>query len=203
MKPVAHLDRVVWEISPDEGTDFEFAQKIARVRELQQKYNSIEGVIIDDMSTVARSKGLAPDDLMSVRNALAKGRGGWRLRFYGVVYTLSLKDKNVDQFIKPLDVINLWTWAAEHTNKWAQHVSTVQKLGPGKPIVLGLYLTNYGGKKRMTVKMMEAQCKLALSMLKRKRIFGINFLLHGAEEPEIVAWTRNWIRKVGDQPLTM
>lgn len=203
MKPVAHLDRIVWEISPDEGTKFDFTQKIARVGELQQKYRSIEGVIIDDMSTVARSEGLSPDDLMSVRKAMPKGPDGWRVRFYGVIYTMSLKDKDIEQFVRPLDVINLWTWSAEQTTRWSEYVSTVQKLGPGKPIVIGLYLANYGGKKPMTVKMMEAQCKVALSMLKRKRIFGINFLLHGAEEPEIVAWTRNWIRKVGDQPLSM
>ena len=203
MQPVAHLDRIVWEISPDEGTAFQFPQKLARIGELLEKYDMIEGVIVDDMSTVYRSEGLSADNLMDLRAALPTGPDGWRVRFYGVIYTMSLKDEGIEKFIRPLDVINLWAWSVEDTANWSEHVRTVQKLGPGKPIVLGLYLTNYGGKVPMTTEAMEAQCKTALAMLKRKRIFGINFLLHGAEQPEIVAWTRNWIKQVADQPLSM
>jgi hypothetical protein len=203
MQPVAHLDRIVWEISPDAGSKFQFTNKIAQIAELLKTYDSIEGVIIDDMSTVYRSEGLDPANLMDVRDALPTAPDGWRVRFYGVIYTMSLKDKGIEQFIRPLDVINLWTWSAEHNEQWSDNVRLVQKHGPGKPIVIGLYLTNYGGKKPMTTKMMAAQCKTALAMLKRKRIFGINFLLHGKEEPEIVAWTRDWVKHVSDQPLSM
>ena len=68
--------------------------------------------------------------------------------------------------------------------------------------MLGLYLTNYGGKAAFTVETMQAQCKLALDMLRSRRIFGINFLLHGAENADVVGWTRQWIRRVGSEAMT-
>ncbi len=79
----------------------------------------------------------------------------------------------------------------------------VHTIAPDKPIVIGLYLTNYGGKEPLTPETMKAQCDVALAMLRDKRIFGITFLLHGAENAPVVAWTRDWVRQVSDEALTI
>lgn len=202
MRPVAHMDRIVWEIMPDdEDEGFDFTRRLQRVEDLLGQHDNIEGVIIDDMSTVYRERGFDPASLRAVHERMPTAPDGWRLRLYGVIYTMSLRDDRVEQFIEPLDVINLWTWSAEDTAEWDANVRRVQSLGPGKPVVLGLYLTNYGGKAAFTVDTMRAQCESALEMLRSGRIFGINFLLHGAENAEVVAWTRGWIGEVGGEEV--
>ena len=203
MQPVAHMSRIVWEVSPDVEEDFSFTRRLACINELAKKFPQIEGVLIDDMSTVYRDKGFSPEALCQVRDAMPTGPDGWRLRLNGVVYTMSLDDPGVERLIEPLDVIMLPIWAAEDAAQLDEHVAHAQQLGPGKPIIACLYMHNYGGKIPMTDQVMESQFGTALSLLKAGKVFGIEVTLHGAENPSAVSWLRNWIKQVGDEPLSL
>ncbi len=126
-KPVAHLDRIVWEVSRDLGEGFIYTRRLECISELLQQFNNIEGILIDDLSTVGRKEGLTTADLKAF----------------------------------------------------------------------------YDGKEPLTPQTMKAQCDTALAMLRDKRIFGVTFLLRGAENGPVVAWTRDWVREVSDEPLVI
>ncbi len=202
-KPVAHLDRIVWEVMRDPGGKFVYTHRLETIAGLLESYNNIEGILIDDLSTVGRTEGLTPADLKAFYDSIPSTPDGWRMRFYGVVYTMSLGDEDIGQYIDCMDVVSLWTWAAEDIDQWDKHVDQVHAMAPDKPISIGLYLVNYGGSAALDAKRMQAQCDMALKMLKDKRIFGVTFLLHGAENAEVVKWTRDWIKEVGSEPLTI
>jgi len=201
LAPVAHLDRIVYEIAPDKKGTFDYTKKLETIATMAGKHGNIQGLLLDDMSTVKRSKGFLPEHLEKVRAGVPTAPDGWRLKLLGVIYTMSLKDKGIEKYIEPLDGVNLWTWAAEDTAELEANVQFVRKIAPKKPIILGLYLTNYGGKQPMTVEVMQKQSDSALAMLKAGEICGIVMLLHGQENPKVVEWTRDWIKRVGDQPM--
>lgn len=202
-QPVAHLKRIVWEISPDSEESFSFTRKLECIDELAGKFGQIEGVLIDDMSTVYRDKGFSPDALRAVANAMPTAPDGWRLRLNGVVYTMSLNDPGVADLIDPLDVIMLPIWAVEDAAQLEEYVAHTQQLGPGKPIIACLYMYNYGGKIPITDQIMDSQFSTALSLLKAGKVFGIEVTLHGAENPSAVKWLRQWVEQVGNEPLSL
>ena len=202
-QPVAHLKRIAWEVSPDAGEGFSFTKKLGCIAELAKQFPQLEGVVIDDMSTVYRDQGFDPDALRKVRDAMPTAPDGWRLRLNGVVYTLSLNDPGVEDLIGPLDVMLLPIWAAEDAAQLDEHVVHAQELGPGKPIIACLYMHNYGGKIPMTEELMASQFGTALSLLKASKVFGIEVTLHGAENPSAVKWLRDWVQEVGDAPLSL
>ena len=145
-KPVALMDRIIWEVTQDPGGGFVYTHRLACISKLLEQFNNIEGILIDDLSTVGRELGLTTADLKRFHDGLPTAPDGWKMRFYGVVYTVSLNDDDLGKYIDCMDIVSLWTWAAEDILKWDQHVQQVQTIAPDKPIVIGLYLTNYGGE---------------------------------------------------------
>lgn len=200
-RPVREFRRLVWEIAPDEESGrapFGYRNRLAQVRRLVDSDPQVEGVLLDDMSTLGIDRGLKPGDIRGVRELLA---GKYRsVKVWGVVYTMSLGRRGIDDYIKELDVIHLWTWHAKDVPDLERNVAHCERLFPKKPIVLGLYLYDYGGGRRMPLDLLEAQCHTALRLAHAGRIQGIVFLTI-TNDPEAVGWTSRWIKQVGDQKL--
>ena len=139
---VAAAPRLVWDITPDGNADgntgppFVYTQRIAQVRKLVDKYPQIEGVLLDDMSTSAVGAGFKPEHIRNIRKLL-NGKYA-AVKIWGVVYTLSLNQPAVDQYIKELDIISLWVWQAKDLVNLESNVAHCEHKYPGKPIVLGL-----------------------------------------------------------------
>lgn len=197
---LAGLKRIGWELGPDggEGPPFVYTQKIAVLKKLRTEYPRIEAVSIDDMLTSQRKKGLKPEDIGTLRHQLQASVPG--VKMWGIVYTMNLNDPALPEYLKSIDVINLWTWQAEEIRDLDRNFADAEKLASGKPIVLGLYLYDYGKHRRMPRELMQLQCEKALALAKQGRIRGIVFLAVN-NDAEAVAWTRDWIRKVGNETL--
>jgi len=200
---VADSRRIVWEIMP-EGKDsdrpFDYGKSIHRVRALADRYPQIEGVLLDDMSTVKIDRGFKPQHIRQVRELLGDLHA--RIKVWGVLYTMSFDRPNMNDYIRELDVINLWTWHAKDIPNLARNVEYCERTFPGKPIVLGLYLYDYGENRRMPRELLERQCATALELACAGRIQGIVFLTI-TNDTEVVTWTADWIKRVGDRKLTM
>ncbi|MBI2926044.1 MAG: hypothetical protein HYY24_10105 [Verrucomicrobia bacterium] len=198
---VAEFKRLVWEIAPDGesgGPPFVYADRLARLRRLVDAHPQIEGVLLDDMSTIGIDKGFKPEHIRQVR-ALLPGR--YRsVKVWGVVYTMSLERAGIDDYIRELDIINLWTWHAKDLVRLEQNVAHCERLFSRKPIVLGLYLYDYGGGRRMPLDLLQQQCETALKLAQARRIQGIVFLKI-TNDADAVAWAANWIKEVGDQRI--
>ncbi len=202
-KEASSASRLVWEIEADdvpasEAGQFVYAKRIAQVRKLADRYPRIEGVLLDDMTSVGIDKGFKPRHIRHVRDLLAGMNRP--LRIWGVVYTMNFSRPNIDDYIEQLDVINLWTWHAKDVVDLAPNVAHLERRFPQKPIVVGLYLYDYGGGRRMPMDLLEKQCETALELAHAGRVQGIVFLTIN-NDPDTVGWTADWIKRVGGQKL--
>ena len=113
---------------------------------------------------------------------------------------MTLDRENIRDYIDELDVINLWTWHANDIVDIEANVARCETLFPGKPIVAGLYLYDYGDGRRIPLDLLEMQCETALRLVHAGRIEGIEFTTINNDDAA-VAWTANWLRRVGDQVI--
>ena len=198
---VASARRLVWEISPDgngEGRPFVYRNRMTQLCRLVDQYPQIEGALLDDLSTVSIDRGLRPEHIRQIRELLPERHRS--LRTWGVLYTMSLGREGISDYIKELDVINLATWHAKDLVDLEANVARCERMFPGKPIVLGLYLYDYGGGRRMPLDLLRRQCETALALTHAGRIRGIVFVTI-TDDADAVAWAADWIRQVGDQRL--
>jgi len=200
-RQVADCRRLVWEVTPDgegDGPPFVYRDRMAQIRRLVDRYPQIEGILLDDMSTGKIDRGFQPEHIRHIRELLP---GKYRsVKVWGVVYTMSLEREGMHDFIRELDVINLWTWHAQDVVDLEKNVAHCERLFPEKPIVLGLYLYDYGGGRRFPLDLLEKQCHTALQLAQAGRIKGLVFLTID-NDPEAVTWVADWIKEVGDQEL--
>ncbi len=201
---VSHCPRIIWEICPD-GTDngevkppFVYEKRIALIGKLAAKYPQIEGVLLDDMSSVGINHGFAPEHVKNIRAMLDDKCPA--VKIWGVLYTMNFERDGVVPIVQETDVINLWVWHAKDLVNLEEYVAHCEKTFPDKPIVLGLYLRDYGDGKPMTKENMELQCETARKLAHEGRIKGIVFLTIDNDE-EIVRWTADWIERVGDERI--
>ncbi len=199
-KEVSHCPQLVWEINADGkgGPPFVYEKKIAVLRKLIDKYPKIEAVLLDDMSTVMIRKGFKPEHIRQLRKQLSGKYAS--VDIWGVWYTMTFNQKGIEEYIKELDVINMWTWHAKDLVDLEKNVAHCEKLFPEKPIVVGLYLYDYGPRRRMPMDILKQQCQTALKLAHAGRIEGIVFLTIN-NDAETVGWAADWVKRVGGQKL--
>ena len=194
-------ERIVWEIPTDDGLHkppFAYTKTAARIRGLVDKYPKIEAVLLDDMSSMSVNAGFKPKHILAIRDLLPDEY--LDVKIWGVVYTMNMRQTGMDGIIKSLDVVNLWIWHARDVVDLDKHVSYIEELTPEKPIVLGLYLHDYGSGRRIPQDLLEEQCQTALELAHAGRIEGMVFLTI-TDNAEVLQWTADWIKEVGDQKI--
>ncbi|MBN2291709.1 MAG: hypothetical protein JXM70_04750 [Pirellulales bacterium] len=195
---VAHCARILWEITADNsgGPPFVYAKRIAQIRRLANKFSQIEGVILDDMSSVGMDKGFKAQNIAEIRELLGKTHD--RVKIWGVVYTMNLNRPGMNECIKELDVILLCEWFGRKVRDFEKAVAHCERLFPDKPIVLGTYLYDYGINKRMTPELLKLQYDIALKLFKAGRIDGVEITTID-NDADAVAWAADWIKQTGNQ----
>ncbi len=210
-KHVASVPRLVWEIASDDAGgnshgDFKYTQKMKIVRKLADQFPNFEGIMLDDMTTVSVDQGFKPEHIAALKK-LMPGSYNQQVKLWGVVYTMNLDDsrkmnrlEKLVPYIDQLDVINLWVWHGSDIPKIPAYVDICRNRFPDKPIVLGLYMYNYGEGKQMSQELMQQQCEIALKLAKQGKIRGIVFLTIN-DDGGLIKWTADWIKKVGGTRL--
>ncbi|MBI5093475.1 MAG: exo-alpha-sialidase [Candidatus Hydrogenedentes bacterium] len=201
MAAINDAQHIVWEIAPrKEGGQgpFDYTETIARIRRFAARHPKIEGVLLDDMSTIAVKAGLKPEHIRGIRDQL--GADNARIRIWGVVYTMNLREPALAAYVRELDVINLWTWHARDLPKLEENVAYCAAQWPDKPIVVGLYLHDYGEGRTVPADLLRQQNETALALARDKRITGVVYLTIN-NEPDTVLQTAQWIReRTGQTP---
>ncbi len=193
--------RLIWEIARDgEGEErpFVYEQTLARLRKLADRHPRIEGVLLDDMSSVGIDHGMKPEHIRGIRTALSGDHG--RLKLWGVLYTMNMDRPGIGEYIHALDGIILAEWYAKNLPDFERQVLRCRKEYPDKPILLCLYLYDYGENRRMPMDLLEGQCRAALKLLHSGDIAGI-VPLTITNDAETVSWFARWVSEVGSQVL--
>lgn len=120
------------------NTEEENAELLSR---LSLKYKNIVGAMCDDYST-GFQRILLPERFEKMYSALKKHNS--TLRLYGVIYTHELGHGKFPLIQPYIDVVNLWHWNKEEILNIDKHVALCQQDFPGKPILFGIFIHDYG-----------------------------------------------------------
>ena len=192
------LKQVAWSIVGSGGRVD--GEELERVIELAERYPNVTGAYMDDF---IRSEGegvLSPEDLKNLRPRLEVA--GRRLDLWVVVYTHQL-DLPIAPLLKQCDIVNLWTWNSDHLVDLEKNLDRLEKVKPGGRVSLGCYLWDFHNARPVSIPDMAHQCGLGLKWLQEGRIESISLLANTVMDikTESPAWTRDWIREVGDLEL--
>ena len=118
-------------------TDEENAEYLSQ---LSLKYPNIVGAMCDDVTTPFLKIAL-PESFEARYRGLKKYND--KLRMFGVVYAHEL-DKDFSLIQPYMDVINLWLWHKDDILEYDEYIEKCMKAFPGKPIIQGIFLHEYG-----------------------------------------------------------
>ena len=121
-------------------SDVECAENLSR---FSLKYPFVKGGMMDDMTSGLKS--VTPEkvkQIASVGAALKKHTPA--LELFGVVYRHELGVKDFSAVHSLIDGVNLWFWHQEELLELENAVELCRQNFPGKKILLGLFLHDYG-----------------------------------------------------------
>ena len=196
--PLNALKRVVWSVAHGHGLSY-----TDHIFPLAAGSPNVTGVILDDFfteQTDGRFTALTDGELDALRQRLRLPDR--RLDLWCVVYEQDL-GKPIGPVLRNMDILGYFMWNSESVPHIATHLDSLDRIAPGKPKVLGLYMWDYAKRQPMPMHLVRQQCETALSMLKEGRIAGISFVASCIcdLELEAVEWTRQWIAGVADQTI--
>jgi hypothetical protein len=185
------------------------AAAAAKVSALSSQYPNIVGAMIDDFYP-AEAK-MPVEKLKATYTALKSKKAS--LKLYVVRYTHS-KDEELVPYLPYFDVVNLWVWEASKEAWKAEMDKRIEKLAQTthKPIVMGLYLHDYGPPppkdtpkdappwswtKPMPLDVLESQFVKTAELLRAGKIDGFIVLQNGWLDHEThrsqVQWTKQYL----------
>jgi hypothetical protein len=194
--PLRSLREVVWSVV-GAGGETQEAER-AHVLGLTKTLPNMSGVMMDDFfrssAEVAGALSFAELDALQERLNLPEGK---KLDLWVVLYDHQLH-LPVQEHLRRCDVVSFWTWEARHLADLEANFARAEALAPGKRMVLGCYMWDYGAKQPMPLELMQKQCEIGLRWLREGRIEGMIFLASCIcdIELETVEWTRRWIAEV-------
>ena len=113
-------------------------------------------------------------------------------------------DAPVGRYLELCDHVSLWTWKAPDLDDLTANFQTLERLAPRSGKLLGLYMWDYGLRQPMPVEAMAMQREMGSGWLREGRIDGMILLASCICDLglDAVEWTRDWIRGVGETPLS-
>ena len=195
------LKQVVWSIVGAGGASANY--EVEAARNLAEKFPNFTGVMMDDFFSDPATGKVAVHDVESL-NAIQKQLtvANRKLDLWVVLYNHQLGHP-VGPHLETCDVVTFWTWNASQLTELKQNFTRAEELTPSPRKVLGCYMYDYGDRQPMPVDLMQHQCEIGLQWLRDGRIDGMIFLASCICDLglETVEWTRDWIQRVGDEPL--
>lgn len=202
---LAGARKLVWSIVGDSSSKRnDSLSDLDEVINLAPNCPNLQGAIMDDFFH-------APDASGSVSRYSVPQLEYFANRLHGATRPLDLwvvlydhdLSLPVAPLLAPCDVVTYWTWTADALPQLATNLPRARDLAPGKRIVLGCYMWDYGRGQAMPKASMAEQCRQGLAWLKTGEIDGMIFLASCICDLnlETVEWTRRWIGEAGGQVL--
>lgn len=211
-QPFQRLQRVYWSLVGASGATSESEREHAF--QLAQTQSNLVGFVLDDFfhtqatgnasEAPAEAKSfdasLTPTQLRELRQKAAAVR---KLPIMAVVYTGQISSR-AKAHLDQVDQVSVWTWRPADLVHLESNLMALEKLIPGTPIFLGCYTYDFADRRPIPMDLMRRQLDLGLGWLKQGRIQGLILLATANADVglEAVAWTRDWIARVGDERLT-
>lgn len=163
-------------------------------------FPNITGGVFDDFFLPHRISYYTPDKLRQIKNRMCNAAGR-QLDMWVVCYEDKLDNvENIADYLNAFDVITFWTWKGSQLDRAGYNIDRIHTLAPGKRILAGCYMWNYGESCPLTIEQMKLQTDIYMDYIKQGKIDGIIICSNCVADLEIeaVQWMRNWIRENKD-----
>jgi hypothetical protein len=216
------LDSVCWSVVGSGGKGG--LGELYPVIQLAKKFPNINGIYLDDFiidakkrpdGVVAGRPALQPEELKKARQSLKSV--GRPMDVWITLYTHEITpprkttspafrgcEPPLAEFLDLFDVLTLWTWNSDELAALEENMTALETIAPKKArIALGLYIWDYHNSRPVPQELMQHQCELGLKWLKAGRIHEMIFLANTVLDVGVPSaeFARQWIAKVGSQPL--
>lgn len=194
---------VVWSLLGAGGEPVTEWGDIEEVVRQAKIYPNITGGVFDDFFLQARIERFTPERLGEVKRMMCE-KAGRNLDMWVVCYEDKLDNiPDIGSYLNAFDVISFWTWKASQLVNAKENLDRVRALAPGKRVLAGCYMWNYGERGPMTIEQMKFQTDLYLKYLHEGKIDGIVVCSNCIADLGIdtVEWMRNWIREHRDDVI--
>lgn len=167
------LKEVKWSVLGDAGTPLPDAElgNTEDILSVLDDAGNITGGVVDDFFSPKRMERFTPSVLKKIKNALnAKG-----LDFWCVLYDHQLS-LDLERYLECFDGVTFWIWKSPQLANTEKHVQKLLSLVKNKPVMLGIYLFDYGtGGIPMNAKLFEEQLSLYFGYLRDGTADGVIF----------------------------
>ena len=170
MPQFANTKRIGFSIT--DGAAESFDEKVRLGLEYADKMPNLTHLVMDDFWSGA-GRGVDLDKIARVREETQR-RG---MKLCVVLYSDANGVKSEFRDVLDLcDEVTFWFWHGKNVGTIEAQVAKLRALiGPEKPVLLGQYMWDFGGKKPMPGKDMEIQLAQTSRLLATKQIHGVIF----------------------------
>ena len=116
-----------------------------------------------------------------------------------VVYDYMLREE-MRHVLDSVDAVQYWTWCGKDLSDLSKRFRAYRALAPNKPTFLGIYMWDYGNRRRLELDFMKHQLKVGFDLWRRGEVEGFVFhcsnLLNKGLPP--VEYARAWFAEHAD-----
>jgi len=194
--------RIAWSVVGSGG--FTDPAETREVIQLAKSTPNFTGIMLDDFFHSKPKENqravFSVEELRRIHGEVKKGPK--KLDIFATFYT-SLLDLPLSDYLDMVDVITFWTWESAELARLDTNFDRLGRVAPKARKMLGCYLYDFSKKQPVAIRDMQTQCEWGLKQLKAKKLEGIIFLANTVADLgfESAEWTRDWIKKVGDQKV--
>lgn len=170
-----------------------FDEKVRLGLEYADKMPNLTTLIMDDFFSV-KANTRSADEIVRVREETAKRRMKLGMVLYSDANGLKPEFKPI---LDLFDEITFWFWNGKNVRGIEERVAKLREMvGDEKPVLLGQYMWDFGGKKPMPGATMELQLEQTSRLLSQKAISGVIFHCTPLVDMDIdaVKVSKAWIR---------
>jgi len=192
-----------WSLHKRASMDYEGClSQLMAAKELAATDTRIEGFLVDDFSTGSINAGVKPEHL--ARLQFANATYFPHLPLNGTIYTMSLERPELPGLLPYFDRFLVPLWHATQIGAIPAALDRLSELSGGKPMVLCLYVFDFGNGKPIPRDLMERLLDLAEQSLCEERVTGL--VICGTCMMDL-DWESNhclyeWLEQVGDKTIS-
>lgn len=198
------LDRVVWSIAdyggmgrPEDGD-----ADVIEVARQAALHPNITGAIMDDFFVNREHWEKYPVEKLKKYKDTLNLYSGRRMELWVVIYTHDFSD-DVVPYLAECDVVTMWTWWAKDILRIEDNLSKLKGLCPGKRIMAGCYMWDYGDCRALPEDLMRLQLDKYYSLVGSGEIEGIIFCTNAIADLGLAAveQAKGWMQAVGKEKI--
>ncbi|MFH1009354.1 MAG: hypothetical protein V1800_17905 [Candidatus Latescibacterota bacterium] len=179
----------------------ECLSRLMAAKELAASDPRIEGFLVDDFSTGSVEVGVKPEHLSRLQHENAVC--GPHLPLGGTIYTMSLERPELRDLLPFFAHYVIPLWHADQITTLPASVDRLFELSGGKPMLLCLYVFDFGKNQPMSREKMERQLDVAEQLLHQGKVTGL--AICGTCMMDL-DWEANhclyqWLERVGDREI--